>query len=137
MILCIKQKQITAKESRLVVARREREGVRWTGSLGLVDVNCDTWNGWARGPSCTAQGTVCDLGHFAVQQKWKKHCKSTVIFFYSKKFKKKKASPSRFPKLMHKPRCAEIPGMGGNIARNLDEHRKRDVFYVPCQFSFV
>ena len=30
----------------------------WTGSLGLVDANCNIWDGWAVGSYCTAQGTV-------------------------------------------------------------------------------
>ena len=36
------------------------EGVGWTDSLGFLDANCYVWNGWAMGPYCTAQGTVCD-----------------------------------------------------------------------------
>ena len=32
----------------------------WVGHLGLGDANCYIWNGWAMGPYCTAQGTVCD-----------------------------------------------------------------------------
>ena len=39
MNLYIEQKQVTDMESRLVVAKGEGEGVGWTGSLGLVDVN--------------------------------------------------------------------------------------------------
>ena len=58
MILSTKQKQIMAKESRLVVPRRE--GVEWTGDLGFGDANDCIWNGWAMGPYCTAQGTVSD-----------------------------------------------------------------------------
>jgi len=38
MDLSIKQKRLTDIENRLVVAK-EREGVRWTGSLELVDAN--------------------------------------------------------------------------------------------------
>ena len=60
MILFTKQKQITAKESRLTVARvgqggGEGEGVGWIGSFGLVDANCYIWNGWAMGSYCIAQ----------------------------------------------------------------------------------
>ena len=32
-------------ENRLVVAKREGEGVVWTGSLGLIDANYCHWNG--------------------------------------------------------------------------------------------
>ena len=32
-------------EDRLVVAKREEEGMGWTESLGLVDANCCIWNG--------------------------------------------------------------------------------------------
>ena len=40
MILSTKQRQIMVMESRLVVSRKEVEGARWKGSLGLVDANC-------------------------------------------------------------------------------------------------
>ena len=60
IIRSTKQKQIMDMESRLVVAGREGEGVGWTGSLRLVDANCNIWNGWAMGSYCTAQETVCD-----------------------------------------------------------------------------
>ena len=39
MILFTKLKQITDIESRLVVARGERERVEWMEGLGLVDAN--------------------------------------------------------------------------------------------------
>ena len=39
MNLYIEQKQVTDMESRVVVAKGDSEGVGWTGSLGLVDVN--------------------------------------------------------------------------------------------------
>ena len=32
-------------ENRLVVAKGDKEGVGWTSSLGLTDVNCGIWNG--------------------------------------------------------------------------------------------
>ena len=48
-----KRKQITAMESRLVAASGEREAGGWMGSLGLVDANCNTWNGCTMGPYCT------------------------------------------------------------------------------------
>ena len=40
MILRTIEKQITAKESRLMVAKGNEEGEGWTGSLGLVDASC-------------------------------------------------------------------------------------------------
>ena len=33
------EKKLTDLENRLVVAKREGEGVGWTGSLGLTDAN--------------------------------------------------------------------------------------------------
>ena len=78
MLLSIKQRQITAMESRLVIAGRRGEEVAWTGSLGLVDANCYIWNVWEMGAYCTAQGTVYDWVT-AVQQKLKKHYKSTIL----------------------------------------------------------
>ena len=58
MTLSTKQKQITAKESRLVVARDEGKGVQWMESLVFVDANCYLWNGWVLGSYCTAQETI-------------------------------------------------------------------------------
>ena len=60
MILCTKQKQITAKESRPVLPRGLQEGVGWTGSSGILDGNSYIWNGSAMGPYYTAQQTVGD-----------------------------------------------------------------------------
>ena len=45
MILSTKLKQITDMESTLVVAGGMGEGVGWMGNLGLVDTNCNFWNG--------------------------------------------------------------------------------------------
>ena len=39
------EKKIMDLENRLVVAEKEAEGVGWTGSLGLIDVNYCIWNG--------------------------------------------------------------------------------------------
>ena len=63
MISSIKQKQIMAKESRLVVSsgkgeeRRERDG--WTlWSLGMQTY---IWNGWVMMPYCT-EHELCVIG---------------------------------------------------------------------------
>jgi len=39
------EKKIMDLEIRLVVAKVEREGVGWTGNLGLVDANYCIWSG--------------------------------------------------------------------------------------------
>ena len=39
------EKDLTDIENRLVVAKGEGEGMRWTGSFGLVDANYYIWNG--------------------------------------------------------------------------------------------
>ena len=39
------EKQIMDLENRLVVAKREGEGVGWTRSFGLVDANYCVWSG--------------------------------------------------------------------------------------------
>ena len=49
-----------AMEKRLLFARGSREGVGWTGSLGLVHANCYIWNGHAMGSYCTEQGIIND-----------------------------------------------------------------------------
>ena len=40
-----KEKKIMDIENRLVVAQEEREGVGWTGNLGLIDANYCLWKG--------------------------------------------------------------------------------------------
>ena len=37
-------KKLMDMEKRLVVAKQEREGVGWTGSLGLIDAEYCLWN---------------------------------------------------------------------------------------------
>ena len=44
-------------ENRLVVAKGEGDGVRWTGNLGLIDANYCLWNGQAMRSCCIALGT--------------------------------------------------------------------------------
>ena len=39
------EKKIMDMENRLVVAKREGEGMGGTGNLGLIDVNYCLWNG--------------------------------------------------------------------------------------------
>ena len=39
------EKKLMDLENRLVVAKGEEEGVGWTGSLGLIDVNDCIWTG--------------------------------------------------------------------------------------------
>ena len=39
------EKQIMDIENRLMVAKKEEEGVGGTGNLGLIDANCCLWNG--------------------------------------------------------------------------------------------
>ena len=39
------KKKLMDMENRLMVAKREREGVGWSGNLGSIDVNYCLWNG--------------------------------------------------------------------------------------------
>ena len=39
------EKKIMDMENRLVVANGERDGMEWTGNLGLIDANYCFWNG--------------------------------------------------------------------------------------------
>ena len=72
--LSTEKKNLMGLESRLVVAKEEREGVGWTGrkdlwlpagvegvgwigSLGLMDANYCLWNGLAMRSCCVALGT--------------------------------------------------------------------------------
>ena len=52
------EKKLLDMENRLVVAKGEREGVGWTGSLGLVDAKYCMWSGKAMRSCCIAQGTI-------------------------------------------------------------------------------
>ena len=44
MNLCT-EKKLMDLENRLVVAKNEREGVGWTGKLGLIEAYHCLWNG--------------------------------------------------------------------------------------------
>ena len=64
LIQSTKHKQITIMESRFVVAGGRGERVRWTGSLGLVDANCNIWNGGQWDPTAQdrelcVNGSLC------------------------------------------------------------------------------
>ena len=52
------EKKLMGLENRLVVAKGKREGVRWTGSLGLIDANRYVKNGYAMRSCCIAQETM-------------------------------------------------------------------------------
>ena len=52
------EKKIVDIENRLMVAKREGEGVGWTGNLGLTDANYCLWNGQAMRSCCIALGTI-------------------------------------------------------------------------------
>ena len=52
------EKKTMDLENRLVVAKREVEGVGWKGKLGLIDADYCLWNGLAMRSCCVALGTV-------------------------------------------------------------------------------
>ena len=52
------EKKLMNLENRLVVAKREGEGVEWTGNLELIDTNYCLWNGLAMRSCCVALGTM-------------------------------------------------------------------------------
>ena len=52
------EKKIMDLDNRLVVAKREGEGVGWIGSLGIVDVDSCLWNGLAMRSCCFSLGTM-------------------------------------------------------------------------------
>ena len=59
MSLSTKQKQIIAKENRLVVPKGKWRGRGMDEQCGVLEAN-SYCKGWAMRPYCTAQGTVCD-----------------------------------------------------------------------------
>jgi len=52
------EKKIMDLENRLVVAKGVGHGVRWLGSLGLIDADYCLWNGLAMRSCCVALGTM-------------------------------------------------------------------------------
>ena len=52
------EKKIMDLENRLVVAKGEREGGEWWGSLGLIDTKYCLYNGLAMRFCCVALGTM-------------------------------------------------------------------------------
>ena len=52
------EKKLMDLEQRLGVVKGEREGVGWTGSLGLTDADYCTWSGQAMRSCFIAQGAI-------------------------------------------------------------------------------
>ena len=52
------EEKIMDLENRLVVSKGEGEGVRWIGSLGLIDADYCLWSGLAMRFCCVALGTM-------------------------------------------------------------------------------
>ena len=52
------EKKIMDLQNRLVVAKREGEGVGWIGTLGLIDVDYCLWDGLAVRSCRVALGTM-------------------------------------------------------------------------------
>ena len=52
------EKKTMDLENKFVVAKGEREGVGWIGSLGLIDADYCLWNGIAMRSCCAALGTM-------------------------------------------------------------------------------
>ena len=52
------EKKIMDLENRFVVAKGEREGGGWIGSLGLIDADYCIWNGLAMRSCCVALETM-------------------------------------------------------------------------------
>ena len=52
------EKKLMDMQNRPVVAKVEREGVGWIGSLGLTDANYYLWNGLAMRSCCVALGIL-------------------------------------------------------------------------------
>ena len=57
------EKKIIDLENRLVAAQREREGVGGIGSLGLMDANYCSWNGFIMRSCCVALRTMSRYLH--------------------------------------------------------------------------
>ena len=59
-----KEQQKQKKKKKETDHSRGSQGERGSGMdghrEGFLDANCYIWNGWAMGPYCTAQETVCD-----------------------------------------------------------------------------
>ena len=84
MIISTKQKQIIAKESRLVVARGEERGVKWLGVWGWwMQTLIFGMNG--KKSYCTAQGTVYDWVTLLYNGNWR----NMVNQLYCKKRERK------------------------------------------------
>jgi len=57
------KKKIMDLENSLVTAREEREGLGWIRSLGLMDANYCSWNGFTVRSCCVALRTMSRYLH--------------------------------------------------------------------------
>ena len=60
------EKKIMDLENRLVAAYGEVEGVGWIGSLGLMDANYCSWNGFTMRSYCVALRTMSRYLHHSM-----------------------------------------------------------------------
>ena len=57
------EKKLMDLENRFVVPKGEGDGVGWIGSLGLLDANCCSWNGFTIRSCCVALRTMSRYLH--------------------------------------------------------------------------
>ena len=71
---------------------RRRE---WDGRAfgGFLDANCYTWNGWAMGPYCTAEGTVYDWVALPYNRNWRTINQFTLFIYLFGLFVFSRAAP--------------------------------------------
>ena len=93
------EKKIMDLENRLVTARWERERVGGIGSLGLMDANYCSWNGFTMRSCCVALRTMSRYLHCNRTMGGKKMytcmCNLVPMLYSGKKKKFKKRSSRR------------------------------------------
>ena len=80
LILYTKQKQIMDMESRFVVARGDGEGSGMDEVFGVSGWELEHLEWLGNGVLQYSTMNCVWLGHFAVQEKLKRHCKSSVLY---------------------------------------------------------
>ena len=79
MILSARQKQVMAKDRRLMIPWGDGGGSGMDGQFGIFGCKLLHLEWMGNGDLLYGTGNCVRLGHFAVQQELKKYCTSTIL----------------------------------------------------------
>ena len=98
------RKKIMDLENRLVVSKREGYGVRWIGSLGLIEANYCFWNGLAMRSCCVTLRTMSSHLWWRMMM-WEKRTYTCMCNWVTMLYSRKKSALWNNKKIKKKKRA--------------------------------